>query len=1043
MKNKISKILGVGLSLAMLLSFLMPTIPASAGTLSWSGEGDVEDLIDTIDYVLGPADVDIVDMAVNGDVIYAVTNTTDNATFKSTNGGATWTSLVSSTDYPGGSSGAPVLVAVAPDNPDVVAIVTDEPEVWLSDDGGSDWDDLNITSSGSFAVATINDIDISPGSTYYVAVGGSTSSGAEMWTLKLAMAEIWEAESDDGTSAGSGNVTSTDEVYAVKFSPNFQTDKAIVAVSGDNSSTADPYLHLFRWKEDDLGRWNSEATAYDEMDDWADGLAIDTETSISGGMGKADIALPDTFLATEVFERLIVVAVAGATSGGGLNGFTDTIQNQWEDWAGNDLAVGIGSVAIHPDGKTIAGEYNDNVVYAFSKFTGTPEAERTNSLKGPGGANRTLVAWSGDTAVATTSGDESAFSVSTDDGYAWNDISMIDTVLSVLDDVAATADAKKYYLTSHDTSDGTGTYDTSVWLNDGSWTRVLSMVNRSDNDEAAFMVRLAPEDDAVVFVAAEDSQDMWKSTDSGMTRWRALTVDELTTIQDFVVESADVIYAIDTVGASKSTTGGAGWETKIGLDGVSGFMVTLAPNGDVLVGGSDGYVAFSKDGGLSFTKITDRTDNANVYVVADEKYAESNILFIAAGDEVEIGEADKNESWSSFEPDALNGTVSGIAFYKGVLWVLTDNTSDSDSKLWRSLNPYDPDTETLALWSRTLEEDVDLNGAQKPQGLKASFANSKGPKFWAIDAAADPEDQLSSVADPLALAGPTVSSPEDGSVVQVNTASGGAYNITFSWKRYSYSKVLNMDLEISSDKDFTALIVDTTVTDLDRDNVSLVVGPTADEEASFNPGQTYYWRVRHSAAQPTTQDADEWHWNSPWSKVGSFTVEDLAAAPFSIVTPASGANDVPIQPTLTWTPYEGAIHYEVALAEDPTFSILDFSYTADNTFFKVPATDELKYNTTYYWRVRGVTGPEAIVNKVLVVPAGPWEIGIFTTMAEPVVEEPTVIVQPGVTPPAQIVQVPVPQPSPIPSGLLWAVIAIGAVLVIALIVLIVRTRRVA
>jgi hypothetical protein len=623
---------------------------------------------------------------------------------------------------------------------------------------------------------------------------------------------------------------------------------------------------------------------------------------------------------------------------------------------------------------------------------------------------------------------------------------MIDTELDVLDDVAVTADAGKIYLASHDTSEGTGDYDTSIWLKESNWKRVLSRMDHSTDANAAFMVRLAPDDDEAVYVASKSSRDLWRSTDSGMTNWRHVPVDELSTIQDFVVESADVLYAIDTNGATKSTTGGASWGDEKGLDGVTGFMVALAPNGDVLVGGSNGYVAFSKDGGATFTRIIDQLESGDkVYVTADDDYAESNIIFAGAGDEVGMVEADKNEDWDSFEHSDLSNVVSGIAFYQGVLWVLTDNTTDGHSRLWRSLNPWDPDTDKLGLWSFTLEEDHNLNGNGEPQGMKASLMYKNGPRFWAIDTAADPEDQLSRVTDPIAFEGPELRSPANGVTIPVNVESGAAYDVTFSWNRYSDDKILNMDIEIATDADFKAIIVDETITDIDSDTISLVIGPTASTEASFNPGQTYYWRVRHSNAQPAGQDQDEWHWMSPWSEVRSFTVESLVAV-FGITSPERGAAGVSITPTFVWTEYPGAINYELLVSDTTNFELPILSRTSENTFYQVSEADALAYSTTYYWRVRGVTGEPARLGREP-APGGPWAEGIFTTMAKPVEPTPPVVIEP--TPPAQppevvTVEVPVPGPAQaIPNWMLLTIIGIGAVLIIALIVLIVRTRRVA
>ncbi|MDO8687115.1 MAG: hypothetical protein Q7K41_00850, partial [Dehalococcoidales bacterium] len=190
---------------------------------------------------------------------------------------------------------------------------------------------------------------------------------------------------------------------------------------------------------------------------------------------------------------------------------------------------------------------------------------------------------------------------------------------------------------------------------------------------------------------------------------------------------------------------------------------------------------------------------------------------------------------------------------------------------------------------------------------------------------------------------------------------------------------------------------------------------------------------------------------SLWSETRTLKVDKTAPAvapiPFDIVTPVRGASNVPINAILTWTPYEGAIGYEVALATDPTFAIIDYSHNVpvSNLFY---ASETLNYSTTYYWRVRGVTGPAPAK---AAAPGGPWATGAFTTMAEPA--KPVVVAPPAtVTPSApvvvpgpteiKIVEVPVSTPAPIPSYLLWIIIVIGAVLIIALITLIARTRRV-
>jgi hypothetical protein len=92
-------------------------------------------------------------------------------------------------------------------------------------------------------------------------------------------------------------------------------------------------------------------------------------------------------------------------------------------------------------------------------------------------------------------------------------------------------------------------------------------------------------------------------------------------------------------------------------------------------------------------------------------------------------------------------------------------------------------------------------------------------------------------------------------------------------------------------------------------------------------------------------------------------------------------------------------------------------------------TTDLEYGTTYYWRVRSVADG---------IKSG-WTSFGFTTVAEP---EPPIVIPPQPTP---TIIVPTPQvivPEQAVPVYVWAIIGIGAVLVIAVIVLIVRTRRV-
>ena len=185
----------------------------------------------------------------------------------------------------------------------------------------------------------------------------------------------------------------------------------------------------------------------------------------------------------------------------------------------------------------------------------------------------------------------------------------------------------------------------------------------------------------------------------------------------------------------------------------------------------------------------------------------------------------------------------------------------------------------------------------------------------------------------------------------------------------------------------------------------------------------------------------------------------------STTYPTNGATGVAVSATnttFTWpavTPPAGmTVTYQFALAQASAnttsneFAILDYS---DNTITNAePLQETLQYNTIYWWEVRAVT----LNASGAVAATGPWTVSMFTTAPQPVTTTGTaatnttvvtsvVITNPVTTVVSTQTSVVITQTTgsstqAIPSYLLWAVIAVGAVLIIAVIVLIVRTRRI-
>jgi hypothetical protein len=184
------------------------------------------------------------------------------------------------------------------------------------------------------------------------------------------------------------------------------------------------------------------------------------------------------------------------------------------------------------------------------------------------------------------------------------------------------------------------------------------------------------------------------------------------------------------------------------------------------------------------------------------------------------------------------------------------------------------------------------------------------------------------------------------------------------------------------------------------------------------------------------------------------SIAELTGTPFAMVVdktlaapsiaagvggPTIGAYEISVNPTFTWGAVAGADHYEIAISEDPSFTIVD-PYLVNDPFMKLDTA--LSYDTTYYWRVRGVLDAAGTAFT-------PWATGIFTTETEAMDDAGDGGIT--ITTPEPEVTVTVPEtPAPeitveqsIPTYMLWIIVIVGAILVIALIVLIVRTRRVA
>jgi hypothetical protein len=172
----------------------------------------------------------------------------------------------------------------------------------------------------------------------------------------------------------------------------------------------------------------------------------------------------------------------------------------------------------------------------------------------------------------------------------------------------------------------------------------------------------------------------------------------------------------------------------------------------------------------------------------------------------------------------------------------------------------------------------------------------------------------------------------------------------------------------------------------------------------------------------------------------------------------------PFDTSFTWERPSKATVYDLNIALDSDFDekivnvrVPSTGTTTSSTPSHVVDGPDLDPGTTYYWRVRAnFAGPvrspwsETRMFTVAELPEAVAPVTV-TQQPPPVIsvppQPPISIPAPEITlppqpPPTSIVIPPAPAPAPaVPAWALYAIIVIGAVLVIALIVLIMRTRR--
>jgi len=214
MKNKMMKILGVALTLAVLVGLLLPAMPVSAGTMTWTSDGFPGILTNATEN-------EVIAFAPDGKVVFAYDNET--GLVKSTNAGESWLPG-DKADEDNILTGENVYaIAVSPRYADDgILVAVSEDTFFYSDDGGktfeADWEEFPTL------LGPITGLSISYNYDDKLAIL-VCSEGSD---IVMYIGKAWEyIDSEDWVG----------EVYGVAFAPDYADSDTLMALVEDYDGT--------------------------------------------------------------------------------------------------------------------------------------------------------------------------------------------------------------------------------------------------------------------------------------------------------------------------------------------------------------------------------------------------------------------------------------------------------------------------------------------------------------------------------------------------------------------------------------------------------------------------------------------------------------------------------------------------------------------------------------------------------------------------------------------------------------------------------------
>lgn len=1054
MKTKrINKIVSVVLTAALLASLVvgLAASPAAAGANKWTKFASPSAGADNDWFMGGAGDDDITlgpgpwARAIDGTFYLYAQIDGDDYMFKSSDARA-WERL---DKYNSANGGQAVDIAVSSKNAGTVYVIDTANKIWYTTNSGARWQEaVSLTLPAGDKMTAIAVGYQGDNALIYVSTTGvpGTSVGT-VWRYSELL-ENWEDTdlvADHFAAPYSWDIdTKYAQVFDVAVSPKYSSDRFVVAIVMADINADGTYEQTYATYKYASSTWGStlDDAAFDPT-----GTAEDPDDVVNNTV-SASIWIPDDFDSDEEGGKMqffvginsndaekaegdVYRITTKTASDRNIKGSPPSSENVW-------AVNGVGNVG---SANVLAGQPTGRVYYTTSNgTTWSRDRKRPTGLKAYPVVAKDFATSKEAWAAVDGNGIAGAVSRSTNGGDFWNQISMIDGDMDQMNGIEPSpnysSDKTVFAITGPD-----GNNVTSVWKYDGkNWERInsagygssgpgtLQTVERDYYSFEAIAISRTFATDNTVILLDPDPGDpaftgplAFRSTDGG-GRFSA----DLTTPFDYFGEvdnfNAWVVIDKDTrlVGGDdtiyRTINGGDTWTRDETVDGpISTFGLDPNNKDNVLAANEDGVVYLSTNGGRTWkqrptgAEVPDLAGGDRTFVAFDPNYAKNNIIYaadedgdvyraaIGTDDEwMEISGDDTFDTW----PEEILGLESANVVSAANIVMSPDGTfyiTSDDEPVARCINPAAPDEpERDAPYFEEIFEGWD-DSPGDPFTLRLTRGTAAN-LLWTI-ATDDTPDEIWTYNDEIVA--PVLSGPADGS------SSGRELEVSVSWKSVPNADKYNVWWDI-----------DPGFPNVGEDVNNETVTTTSFRITGLEPGRTYYWKVVVLPQEPAV---------SPFSARWSFTT-GLGPAEWNPFVggipeaPTAGATNVPVKPSFAWNPADWATGYEFVLATNTAYSTPLISKTGANALTGTTYLSEqtLAYSTTYYWRVRAISKTSQSA----------WAEGVFTTVAAP---------PPPPTPPPS----PPPAPKPTTPAYIWVIIGIGAALVIAVIILIIRTRRVA